>query len=355
MTPRGLVPAFMAALALAACGKSGPPVAPDVRVPAAISDVRGVVEDGAIALVWTNPQRRADQSRLRDLTELRVYRSEDEGVMPPKPALLVDGKIAGYRAVAAIAVSAPAPAVIQGSVTRLVDREGLRFGRRYTYAVLAEDSRGRVSPPSNRFAITFIAPPEAPAAPTADAGDAEVRLRWQAPTRLRDGGAPGPLTYEVLRAGAADAPADTALPVPAGQTEYVDRTVQNDRTYYYAVRALRQDAGTTARGPASPRVAATPVRAAVPAPPAGLVAAVSAGTVRLSWSASADPTVAAYVIYRAAGDGEPVRVGSVRAPATTFTDRELARGTYRYTVRAQDSTARAAESAPSDEITVTIP
>jgi fibronectin type 3 domain-containing protein len=344
-----------ATLLLAACGKAAPPVAPDVRVPAAVSDLRGVVEDAAIALAWTNPQRRADLSRLRDLTELRLYRSEDEGVMPPKPALLVDGKIAGYREVAVIAVSAPAPAVIQGSATRVVDREGLRFGRRYTYAVLAEDSRGRVSAPSNRFAITFIAPPEAPAAPTVTAGDAEVRLRWQPPTRLRDGGAPGALTYEVLRAGAADAPPDAIVPVPAGQTEYVDRTVQNERTYYYAVRALRQDAGTTARGSASPSVAATPLRTAAVAPPTRLVAVTSANTVRLSWSASQDPGVAAYVIYRAAGDGEPARVGSVRAPATTFTDRELASGTYRYTVRAQDSTARATESAPSNEVAVTIP
>jgi hypothetical protein len=352
---KALTLVLAAVLALAACGKTGPPVAPDVKVPAVISDLRGVVEDGAVALTWTNPQRRADAARLRDLTQVRLYRSDDEGVMPPKPALLVDGKIAGYREIAVIDLVSPAPAVLQGHTMRLVDREGLRFGRRYTYVVVSEDSRGRVSAPSNRFPIVFIAPPEAPLTPTAAAGDGEVRVRWQPPARLRDGGPAGPLTFEVLRSSSAEAAPEAVVPVPAGQTEYVDRNLQNDRTYYYAVRAIRQDAGTTARGPASPRVAATPGRSTPPLPPTNLVAAPSAGTVRLSWTASPDPNVAAYVVYRAAGAGPSVRVGSVRVPATTFTDRDLAPGLYRYTVTAQDGTARANESRPTDEVSVTVP
>jgi hypothetical protein len=353
MKPRALV--LIAGLALAACGKSGPPVAPEVRIPTAVSDLGGVVEDGTIALTWTNPQRRVDQARLRDLTEVRLYRSEDEGVMPPKPALLVEGRIAGYREIAVIPLAAPAPAVVQGYGVRFVDHEGLRVGRRYTYVVVSEDARGRVSPPSNRLAIVFIVPPEAPAAPTAAAGDGEVRVRWQPPARLRDGGPPGPVAYEVLRSTAADAPPSAVFPLPPGQTEYVDRNLENERTYYYAVRALRQDSGTTARGPASPRVAATPGRATPPAPPANLVATPSPGTVRLSWTASPDPSVAAYLVYRAGASGEIVRVGSVRAPGITFTDRELAPGTYRYAVTAQDASTRANESGPSNEVSVTVP
>jgi fibronectin type 3 domain-containing protein len=345
---------LLAAFAVAACGKAAPPVAPEVRVPAPISDLRGIVEDDTVALAWTNPQRRADQTRLRDLSEVRLYRTEDEGVVPPKPALLTQGRIAGYREIAVISLAAPAPAVVQGQTVRFVDREGLRYGRRYTYVVVAEDSRGRVSPPSNRFPINFIAPPEAPSTPAAEAGDGEVRLRWRPPSRLRDGGAPGPLAFEVLRSTTADGPPEAVFTVPTGQTEYLDRNLQNERTYHYAVRAIRQDAGSTARGPASPRVAVTPGRMTPPAPPANLVATPSAGTVRLSWTASPDPNVAGYVVYRAGATGEIVRVGSVRAPATTFTDRDLVPGTYRYAVTAQDATARANESGPSNEVSVTL-
>ena len=111
----------------------------------------------------------------------------------------------------------------------------------------------------------------------------------------------------------------------------------------------------TARGGPSPRVAATPGRTTPPAPPASLVGVPSAGSVRLSWAASPDPNVAGYVIYRGGPTGDLARIGSTRAPATTFTDRDLAPGAYRYAVTAQDATARANESARSNEVTVTLP
>jgi hypothetical protein len=45
----------------------------------------------------------------------------------------------------------------------------------------------------------------------------------------------------------------------------------------------------------------------------------------------------------------------VRPPTTTFVDRNVPPGTYRYTVTAQDASARANESGPSNEVTVTVP
>jgi hypothetical protein len=343
---RGRALALVAACVLGGCGRAGPPVAPEIRVPMAISDLHGVIEEGAVSLGWTNPQRRVDQSRVRDLTEARIYRSEDDGVVPPKPALLALGKIAGYQEIAVIPLAGSAPGV-QGQTVRFVDREGLRFGRRYTYVAVVEDSRGRVSPPSTRVSVRFIAPPEAPSALELDAGDREVRVRWRPPARLRDGSAPGPLSYEVSRAGSTDGPPETVFPLATGETQFLDTTVENDRTYYYAVRAIREDAGTVARGVPSPRVAATPGRTTPPAPPGNLVATPSGNAVRLSWTPSPDPSVATYVVYRALARGEFVRIGSVRAPAIP--------GTYRYAVSGQDATARANESTRSNEVAVTLP
>jgi hypothetical protein len=286
--------AVLAACVLAACGRAGPPVVPEARAPQAISDLRGVVEDGAVAVAWTNPQRRADLTRLRDLSEARLYRSEDDGVVPPKPALLTLGKIAGYREIAVIPLAGSGSGS-QTQTVRYVDREGLRFGRRYTYVAVVEDSRGRVSPPSMRVSVRYIAPPEPPAAPRVEAGDREVRLRWQPPARLLDGDPPGPLAYEVSRADSAEGPPEATFPVGAGETQFVDRSVDNDRTYYYAVRAIREEAGSVARGGSSPRVAATPGTTTPPAPPSNLVATPAGGAVRLSWTPSPDPSVATYV------------------------------------------------------------
>lgn len=352
---RGRILVLAAALAVTACGKAAPPVPPEAKVPAPVSDLRGVTESGAVDLAWTNPQRRTDQTRVRDLVEARVYRIEDDGIVAPKPALLSRGKIAGYQEVAVIRLAAPAPAVVRGDSVRFIDREGLRVGRRYTYVVLTEDSRGRVSPPSTRFSVTLIAPPEAPAAPRVDAGDREVRIRWQPPPRLLDGGAAGPLTYEVSRFSSAEGPAEAVFALPAGHTQFLDKAVENDRTYYYSVRAIREHAGATTRGEASPRVPATPGQTTPPAPPATLVATPSGNTVRLSWAPSPDSNVEGYVVYRAETTGDFARIGATRAPATTFTDRDVRSGSYRYAVTAQDATARVNESSRSNIVTITLP
>jgi len=42
-------------------------------------------------------------------------------------------------------------------------------------------------------------------------------------------------------------------------------------------------------------------------------------------------------------------------PGTTFTDRDVPPGTYRYAVTAQDASVRANESARSNEVDVTVP
>jgi hypothetical protein len=92
-----------------------------------------------------------------------------------------------------------------------------------------------------------------------------------------------------------------------------------------------------------------------PSPPQSLVAVTAPDGVRLSWAPSPEADVAAYVVYRAPARGGFVRVGSARAPATTFTDRSVPAGTYRYAVTAEDAGSRANESGRSNEATVSVP
>jgi hypothetical protein len=77
--------------------------------------------------------------------------------------------------------------------------------------------------------------------------------------------------------------------------------------------------------------------------------------VRLSWTPGVEADLGTYVVYRARESGPFLRVGSVRAPASTFTDRDVPSGRYRYAVTAQDTSVRANESARSNEVTVTVP
>jgi fibronectin type 3 domain-containing protein len=313
------------------------------------------VGDGFVELRWTNPSRRVDNTAVRDLALIRVFRVEDSGAGEPRAALRSRGQIAGYEEVATVRLAEPAPATVDGSRMILADRQGLTYGRRYTYVVLAEDAQGRLSPPSAREAVMYIAPPAAPRDVEATAGEGHVQLRWTAPDRLVDGSpVQGAISYEIARTTGEGASESIALG-PVTETTFTDRDLINDTAYAYAVRALRTEATAVARGPLTAPVASTPQDLTPPGPPGHLVAVAAAGDVRLSWAPSPDPDVGRYVVYRTDPRGGTTRAGSIEAPAATFVDRAVAPGTYRYAVTAQDRSARGNESARSNEATVVAP
>jgi hypothetical protein len=362
MTPgrrRALGPLLAAALVLLvlpACGRKGAPVAPERRLPQPVSDLRGLVRDGGIELTWSVPQRRVDNTRLIDPEVARVFRAEDAGPGEPRTALLKDDRVPGYTEIATIRLASPPSPLVSSGRVRLTDRRDLALGRRYTYVVVTTDAQGRTSAPSPRMSLTFGAAPEAPADFRAEPGDREVRLSWKPPARLTDGGPVGEsLLYEILRAPSADvAPTPVARTTP-GTTSMTDRNVENDRTYYYAVRAIRREGTTQIEGEPTATTAVTPVDVTPPPPPTDLVAIPSPGTVRLSWTPSAALDVAAHVVYRGRPGAPLERVGAVRMPGSTFTDQNVAPGVWRYAVSAQDASARANESRPSSEVIVTVP
>jgi hypothetical protein len=346
----------VAMLALVACGKRGNPVPPQTRLPQSVSDLTATARDNGIELAWTLPRQRVDGSRLFDPGVARVYRADDAGVGEPRAAMRVNDRIPGYREIATMQLKDPAAPEVQGSRVLYTDRRDLTFGRRYTYVVTTTDAQGRMSGPGSRASVAYIAPPEAPRELRGEPGDGEVRLAWQPPGALADGSpVAGTLAYEILRApDAATAPTVVGRST-GGETSFVDRGLINDRAYHYTVRAIRTDGGASATGPAAPPVTVKPVKTSAPAPPADLVAIASRGEVRLSWKPSPAADVSAYVVYRAAPGGAYTRVGSVRPPSTTFVDRNVPPGRYRYAVTALDASTRANESPRSNEVTVTVP
>lgn len=354
---RHLLLLIVALAALTGCGRKGSPVAPERRLPQPVAELTGVVRDNAIVVSWVNPNRRADNSRLRDLALARVYRADDAGDGAPRPALLARGRVPGYTEIATVRMGEAGPALVQGDRVSLPDRQGLAYGRRYTYVVVTADSLGRLSPPSPRLSVTYIAPPEAPRQLRGEPGERTARLHWEPPATLVDGSpaAAAALAYEVLRAPDADSPLVLVSRTRSVETRHTDAGLENDRVYHYAVRAVRTERGTTAVGPPSARVAVTPRDMTPPSPPRNLVAIPSEGVVRLAWDASPEPDVGAYVVYRADARGDFVRVGSTRPPTTVFIDRSAPRGTQRYAVTAEDAAARPNESARSNEVSVTVP
>jgi hypothetical protein len=362
----GLALALLLPVPLAACGKRGPPVAPEYRLPAAVQDLQGAVVGQGIRLSWTLPRIRVDRSALKEVRRTEVYRRLEDGAAdaPVRPAILTFGGLfgprpgmPGFERIADISTADPGPAEVQGSVVTYTDAQGLAIGRRYTYVVVALDEKGRPSPPSNRVVVALAAAPGAPPRLEAQPGDARVRLTWDAPATLADGSpAPPDLVYDIFRATTPGTPAGRPLNLePVTTRQYVDLTAQNDVTYHYAVRARLASGG--AESTPSPVASATPEDATPPAQPRGLVAVVAGATVRLAWQGVADPDLAGYLVYRSTSAGRGhARLIQVPQGATTYLDADVRPGqTYFYVVTAVDRSRRANESVPSPEAAATLP
>ncbi len=348
----------MAALALAGCGKKGPIVAPERRLPASAAEMSATVEDRAIVVKWANPRNRVDNTRLRDLAVVRLFRREEAPGAEPKPAMRSGDRVVGYQQIAQIALDAAPPPGVQlaGGAVTVTDDKGLSFGRRYVYVATAEDGSGRTSAPSPPTGVTFLAAPTPPPGLSVQAGDRQTRLRWEAPATLIDG-APvsGELRYIVLRA-AGEGGLAPLTPAPIATTTYTDTGLENELSYRYAVKSVRVDPAGTAIGPASAAVAAIPVDTTPPSAPTRLVAIPATGGVRLAWNPSPEEDVAQYAIYRGEGTGALTRIATTQAIATLYTDRDVQSGrTYRYAVTALDRAKQANESPRSNEVTVTVP
>ena len=346
----------LAGIALGGCGKKGPPIAPELRLPAPVTGLGAHIDEKSVVLGWTIPRTRTDGSTLRDVSATRLYRREETEGTPVKPAILSGSRVVGYDEIATVRLDAPAPATVRGDAVQWVDQDALATGHRYVYVVTATDAQGRTSRPSERLVVPFVAAPGEPIGLEAKAGDRQVSLTWRAPTTASDGSAiTGPLAYVVLRGLAGDAPLQIVAP-GVTETSYVDRGLDNDTEYRYAVRAVRPDPRVAAAGPASTAITASPFDSTPPSPPTNLVAVPSPGAMRLAWNASPEPDVALYAVYRASGSGDFVRVGTAVAAVTTFVDRDVRSGaSYRYVVTAIDGARAPNESARSNEATAAAP
>jgi len=354
---RGALLLLLAASALVACGKTGPPVAPELRVPAGPTGLSGSVDEQSIVVGWTGPGTRVDGSRLRAIALYKLYRREEADGGPSKSAMLSSGRVVGYDEIAVIRPDSPAPASVQGTSVTWVDRRALAVGRRYVYVVTAEDMLGRSSGPSERLVVPYLAAPKAPRALRAAPGDRRISLTWQPPTEMMDGSpAPGDLHYLVLRGAGPEGALAPITPQPVAGTSFTDTGVENDADYRYAVRAVRVDPAVSATGEASAAVVAAAADTTPPEAPAGLVAVPSAGAVRLAWNPSASPDVTIYAVYRAGETGGFLRIATTLAVATVYLDRDVRAGTtYRYAITALDNARRPNESPRSNLISVRVP
>ena len=141
-----------------------------------------------------------------------------------------------------------------------------------------------------------------------------------------------------------------ATPLAASQLSFTDSNAQVGTNTTYQVVTVRNSLGTVESS--QPAYASELVTPAMPTAATSLSASLSAQTATLSWVASGD---SAQQVYRQKDGGAFVAVGAALSASTTsFTDSNLAGGTYTYRVDATNWAGTSASTASSSISVVTL-
>ena len=219
---------------------------------------------------------------------------------------------------------------------------GLENGLTYHYRVTAVSIIGE-GPPGEPVGASPIGAPGMPRVVVATGLDGNIRLTWEAP--LSNGGSiiTGYRVYGgslvdalgLLHAGDALARDFTHAPVPNGETRY------------YAVSALN----AKGEGERSPIVQATTM--GLPSAPLGLTAAISNGTVHLSWAPPEDDGGSPSLTYRVLRGTSPDALSPLATleEVLELTDPDVSKGaSYYYEVVAIN--IRGGAGSPSEVVRV---
>ena len=355
LAARMLLGSALLVAGLLGCGRRGAPVPPRPAAPAAVGAPRADLLDSTILLTWNRPTRNEDGSPLTDLLEFRLFRAV--GPTAPREAR---GRLT-FSLLATVRADQPENAVVRDDQYAFRDdggSVGFTPGLRYSYQLQAVNRRGVVGAQSADVWVDFTLAPPPPVGLVAVAGDRVVNLTWKPPAGPIPSGVPSPRGYNIYRG--LERGVYGSQPINAGpvvETQFRDAAVENETTYYYVVRSAGGEHPPWRESANSNEASATPIDLTPPAPPRGLTAIPTPGVVSLSWSVNAEPDLLGYLVYRLEPPAlTPARLTDTPIQTTTFTDRTVRSGaTYSYTITAVDRSRHRNESAPSAEVSVTVP
>ncbi|MGO9113898.1 MAG: fibronectin type III domain-containing protein [Thermoguttaceae bacterium] len=224
-------------------------------------------------------------------------------------------------------------ATVPSNATSFLDT-GLTPGDSYSYQVLASNTVGNSA--SNTATATTPVPPLAISAlQPGSIGTTSALLSWVLNSSNDTG-------VQILRRMGGAGNFSLVATLPAGSTDFTDNTLQPGTLYEYHVSAVDLAGSSPAADTGLTTLPLAPVA----------TAAIQAGQVQLSWTASNGAV--AYNIYRGlTSGGEGASPYATVNNATQFTDAGVIGGqTYYYLITAVDFSG---ESVPSAEVAAAVP
>lgn len=321
------------------CAKKGPPVPWESIVPKRIVDLMATPIEGRLLLEWTVPKENTDKSPLIDLSSFQIFRSE---------GILIGDECKGCgdkpKMVYEVKIMLPKEVKRKRMAILLEDHEPRRV---YVYQVVSVNKRGYLSSPSNPITIYWDHWPPPPQRVNAEGGDKRVDLQWESVE-----GATGYNIYRRLENE--DFSLKPINRTPLTTNQYSDLNVENERRYFYSVRALKKVVKTDVEGKGSLEIGVTPTDLISPRAPIGLVAIPLKDGVELNWRKNQEPDLLGYYVYRReAGETEFRRLIAVPLSKEIYFDHDvLLEHEYEYAVTAVDHSIRRNESPFSEEVRI---
>jgi len=402
--------AWLALAAAPACGKSGPPLPPLVKVPSPPAELVAERRGARVDLRFTVPNTNSDGSRPANEDHVDVYAitsaepvTEDEIIRRGTPVGRIDVKAPRDPDKTVEAGESEAEmepptgsGLDQGAVAHLTEsltqalftpaerprdqrkeKRGTagRGGRPLLgpaavplsrmYIAVGFSTRGRKGLPSKPATVPLVSPPPPPPPPSITYTESAVTVTWQPVTlsgmmQQPDAGDALPSTpigmplpsvaYHVYDVSAADADAAaklTAAPVP--QSTYRDARMAWGERRCYSVRAVEIINSLSIEGDASPPQCRTLVDIFAPTAPKNLQAVANEGSISLIWDPNAEKDLAGYLVFRGGDGSEAARQVTPRpVEEARFNDPVPPGVRYSYVIKAVDKAGNvSAASAPA--------
>ncbi|MCX7966546.1 MAG: hypothetical protein N2596_07975, partial [Syntrophorhabdaceae bacterium] len=247
-------------------------------IPEDIVDLKGEVKDGVLFLSFTIPKRNKDGTEAKNIKGFKLYRG-------------CGGCIGAFELIKDIRVDANQGYTIYGGRLYTFD-DDLIEGNAYSYKVIPYTHDTMRCNESNIYTIKWDSVPDIPEIIKVEESDRTVEISWSAKTGL---------LYNIYRRMGNEYPLFPLNERPLVTSHYKDTQLENDKTYIYEVRAVREKKGILWEG-RGVKIKATPVDKTPPSVPIGLLAVKVEKGIKLTWMHVLDTDLAGYNIYRVEGD-----------------------------------------------------
>lgn len=404
---------ILCASLFAACGKKGPPLAPLLRVPAAVDRLSVRRLDRAVYVEFAVPARNQDGSTPADVARVEVYavtaRTPDADTVleygtrvgsvsvrrPPPPeaderrASTVEAKAKSADSAGTVdqgeavtfvealtpenlqpaKVPPPKPPAPGSKVPALGDAARAEQPLARFYVAVVVNHRGRRAAPSRPAGVPVAEPPTPPANLQISNTESNIVLAWGAVPPAGSSERQPPVAYSynaysvpaVSGPTAASEPASkpasrSAAPAPLNDkplttNRFEDSAMEFGVERCYAVRTVASVGGMQMES-AEARGCITPKDTFPPAAPKGLTAVTSTGGISLIWEPNTEADLGGYLVLRGELPGvklQPITPEPIHE--TTFNDTTVKAGVrYVYAIVALDKASPPNLSAQSNRV-----